>query len=259
MTGIPELPKVDFGATPEEYNRKSYSGAMAAAPILSFVATLAALFSGIQILLPILTTAAGYPFFYRAVTGKRYGECVSVMILWAVGLSAAIIGATYFEAGETGSAIFHGEQYQTEMFEWVRTGVGKESTPSQFLPEHLWHFAVFAMLAVATGGLLALAVGSLLMGYMSYYVGMLMVESTNGMIALLLGWHVWSVLRVIAYILAAMVLAHLFFAKVRKEPMDAGMVKKYGGAAVVLLIADIALKTLLAPTWQQMLKEILPS
>ena len=49
------------------------------------------------------------------------------------------------------------------MFEWVLTGRGAESTPSQFIPQQLGQAAVFTGLAIATAGALAMPMGAVLM------------------------------------------------------------------------------------------------
>ena len=57
------------------------------------------------------------------------------------------------------------------MFAWVMTGQGAESTPSQFIPQQPAHAALFAALALATGGVAAMPMGAVLMNYMGHYVG----------------------------------------------------------------------------------------
>jgi hypothetical protein len=56
-----------------------------------------------------------------------------------------------------------GEAYRTEMFAWVMTGTGAESAPSQFIPQQAEHTLIFSGLALATGGVAAMAMGALLM------------------------------------------------------------------------------------------------
>jgi hypothetical protein len=135
----------------------------------------------------------------------------------------------------------------------VLTGRGPESTPSVFIPQQLGHAAMFAGLALATGGALAMPMGAVLMNYMGHYVGTLGETSAHPALTVLLAWHPWAVIRVISFVTIGVVLSAPLLSRIAKFRVDwnrARLLLVWAGAGLVL---DVVLKTLLAPTWQRLL------
>jgi hypothetical protein len=133
------------------------------------------------------------------------------------------------------------------------TGRGTESTPSQFIPQQAGHAAMFAGLALATGGTLAMPMGALLMNYMGHYVGALAAASRHPAMTLVLAWHPWAVIRVISFVVIGVVLATPLLSRIAKFQVDWIAARELLLWACAGLVADIVLKALLAPTWQRLL------
>ena len=57
-----------------------------------------------------------------------------------------------------------------EMRAWILTGTGAETSPRRFLPQHAAHLALFVASSLATASVLSIALGAVLMNYMSLYV-----------------------------------------------------------------------------------------
>jgi hypothetical protein len=68
-----------------------------------------------------------------------------------------------------------------------------------WIPAHLLDAAGMAFYGVTSLGLVPLARGFYQIDLMNCYVGHLLDVSRSGPIALLVGWHVWSILRGVAY------------------------------------------------------------
>jgi hypothetical protein len=49
-----------------------------------------------------------------------------------------------------------GPPYRDEMFAFIASGQGRESDPARFVPQHLLHAGIFAVVTLASGGLLGL-------------------------------------------------------------------------------------------------------
>jgi hypothetical protein len=139
------------------------------------------------------------------------------------------------------------------MLQWVRTGIGPESTPAVFIPRHLAHAGVFVVASVATAGLLSMPMGAALMNQMGEYVGAMSARSAHPIASAVLGWHPWAVVRIIGFVLigvalSAVVLSRAGFARgLRAE-------KRWLLIGVALLVLDIALKWALAPAWATILR-----
>lgn len=210
--------------------------------------------------LPILATLALYPVFAALVAGGRRGAAIAAALLWALSLSVSLITHTARDPEAAGRGILMGPAYRDEMFQYVATGVGRESQPGRFVPQHLLHAGLFCVVTILSGGFLGLAMGAVLVGYMSYYVGAL-AAGPQPVTAALLGWPPWAILRVVAFVLLGTVLARPLLLRLRgarKAPLFEPEDRRILLAAAALLLVDIVLKTLFAATWAGLLRPCLP-
>lgn len=229
--------------------------------LLLAAATIALTFLGyhsrLPWLLPLLQVVPAYPFLVRDLKEGKIPLAVLRMLAWAV-ILAVTMGTLALHSPETGAAsVLHGEAYRDEMIRWIRTGVGTESMPSRFLPQHLLHAAAFAALSLATGSLLSLVLGAVLMNYMSFYVGSLLSLARRPGIVLLCGWPPWSILRVTAFVILGVVLAGPLLRRVAGIPFRWADRRGWILAAAAGLVLDAALKAMLAPSWGRILRSAL--
>ena len=211
---------------------------------------------GVPVLLPILNTLASFPFMILALKRGDIRLAVARMLLWALTMGVAATLLSYARPAQTGALFLRGESYRAEMFEWVMTGRGAESTPSQFIPQQAGHAVLFAALALATGGVAAMPMGAMLMNYMGHYVGTLAAASRRPALTLLLAWHPWAVIRVMAFVVIGVVLSAPLLSRLGRWPVDRRAARALLLWAAAGLVADVVLKTLLAPAWQRLLLRI---
>ena len=209
---------------------------------------------GLPLALPLLTGVPGWLLMRRWLRAGSRGRAIGLLVWWAACLACACIVLTMTWPDRAAAAILNGPAYKEEMRAWLSTGVGRESTPSQFIPQHLLHAAIFCLLALATAGVAALVMGAMLLHYMSYYVGDL-VAACQGRpeagLAMLLAWNPWSIARVIAFIILGVVLSEPLLARLGGSaglPDPAGR-RRWAVVALGGLALDLILKSLLAPLW----------
>ncbi|MDJ0708544.1 MAG: hypothetical protein QNJ46_35200 [Leptolyngbyaceae cyanobacterium MO_188.B28] len=198
-----------------------------------------------------------YPPFIIDVRQGKHVLALQRVLLWALFQSLAI-GACVAIAPERGSeVILRGAAYTTEMLHWIRTGQGAEGSLPLFLPLHLKQYSIFCSLSLVTLGSAALLLGTYLLNYMNFYVVQLVQLSANPWLASFVGWPPWSLLRLVGFIATGAALTALGFtllAKMRgrlpRYPFPARLF--YTGLGLV--VADIVVKALLAPTWRRLLK-----
>jgi hypothetical protein len=212
---------------------------------------------GMPVLLPILNTLASFPFMVLALKRGDLRLAVARMLLWALAMGVVATLLSYARPAETGALFLRGESYRAEMFAWVMTGQGAESTPSQFIPQQAGHAVVLAVLALATGGAAAMPMGAVLMNYMGHYVGTLAASSRRPALTMILGWHPWAVIRVISFVVIGVVLSIPLLSRLTPIRVDRALVRTLLMLAACGLVADVVLKTLLAPAWQRMLLRLI--
>jgi hypothetical protein len=211
---------------------------------------------GIPALVPVFNTLASFPFMVLALKRGDVRLAVARMLLWALTMGVTATLLSYARPAQTDELFLRGAAYRTEMFAWVMTGRGAESSPSQFLPQHARDAAIFAGLALATGGALAMPMGAALMNYMGHYVGTLATASRHPALTIFLAWHPWAVIRVVSFVilgvlLSAPLLSTLFAFRLQWASMRPLLIVACAG-----LVVDVVLKALLAPTWQRLLLRV---
>ncbi len=216
------------------------------------VTTAAGFLIGGRWALPALNALAVYPVYIGLIMRGRMRQALVLALLWALFLSQAVIVATYFFPERAETVIWRAEEYRNEMFDWVATGGGAESSPSQFIPMQLRDFAVFSVVCFLTVGLGGLVMGAMLLNYMNFYVGSLVLGAQRPVATLLLAWQPYALVRVAAYILVACALTELAVALLRRRRLPR-RVKSWMALGVAGIFIDILVKSAIAPLWSRLL------
>jgi hypothetical protein len=230
-------------------------------PVIALVgATLAsyavAWLLGIPAAVPLLNTIASFPFMVAALRRGEVRLAVSRMLIWALAMGVAATLLSYARPAQTDTLFLRGAAYRTEMFAWVMTGRGAESSPAQFLPQHVRDTALFVSFAVLTGGALAMPMGATLMNYMGHYVGALAAESQRPLATMVLGWHPWAVIRIVSFVILGVLLSMPVLSRLYGFRIDWRAARPLFAIACGGLVLDVVLKTLLAPAWQRLLLSV---
>lgn len=216
------------------------------------------LLAGVPFVLPALNTLPAYLTMVALLQKGERRAAVVATLVWAVAL--AVGGTVTFALWPrpVDGLVLNGPAYRDEMFTWILTGFGREGRPSQFLPQHLGHLAGFVVLSLATASALSIALGAVLMNFMSFYVASLWRADVPGWAVLLLGWQPWAICRVAAFCTLGVVLAEPLLARVKKyEYAGLRSATPYLLAAAGGILADWILKAVLAPTWGLWLRPLL--
>ncbi len=212
---------------------------------------------GNPVLVPLFNTAASFPFMVLALRKGAVTLAIARMLVWAATLGVCATTLSYIQPLPTNRLFLRGADYRNEMFEWVRTGNGAESSPSVFIPAQARDTAIFSALAIATGGVVAMTMGAVLMNQMGHYVGALAAWSAHPAITMILGWHPWAVIRIASFVVIGVVLSMPVLSRVigfaADFPEAARMFLPWAAAGLVL---DVILKSLFAPSWQRLLLRI---
>lgn len=194
-----------------------------------------------------------FAFRERVREGDDY-RAWTLGIVWAFLLSVGVIVLVLWLPDAARAGILHGETYRQEMFGWIATGVGKESDPATFIPQHLLHLAIFLVLTWVSGGYLGLALGAALVAYMSYFVGSYAAASGHPFLGSVAAWVPWSVLRVCAFVLLGTLFSRPLLVR-RLWPFGR---REYRLMALALsgIVADVVIKTLCAPSYGLFLRQM---
>jgi len=210
---------------------------------------------GVPALVPFLNAAPAWWLMARALRRGQVNRAIAVMLVWAATL--AVCATTMSAFGWTqrgGGELFLQSDYKRQMISWVQTGIGPESDPSTFVPRHLAYATVFTAAAVATGGILAMPMGAVLMNSMGDYVGTLAARGAHPVPLVVLGWHPWALLRIAGFVILGVVLSGVGLSRVWAFEYSLSSQRRWLTIGVALLGIDIALKWMLAPAWSRLLR-----
>jgi len=224
--------------------------------VLTVAFALAGFALDLRWLLPLLEAAPAYVFLVRTLRTRGRRAAIGLMVWWAFCLGVTDVSLAILWHGRAESAVFNAVAYRTEMTSWITTGVGRESTPSLFVPQHLWHAGAFCLLSLVTGGALSLVMGSMLMNYMGFYVGDLILRCSgtpNLSAAVLLAWNPWSMVRVVSFVILGVALAEPLLSRLPGRWPDPAGRWRWVALGLGGLLLDMILKTLLAPHWPALL------
>jgi hypothetical protein len=210
----------------------------------------------VPLLVPVFNTLASFPFMVAALRRGDVQLAITRMLLWALTLAVCATAFAYFRPWEAGRVFANGARYRGDMFAWIMTGRGAESTPSQFIPQHARDLALFAVVDLVSGGFAGMAMGAALMNYMGTYVGSLAAASRYPLVAIFLGWHPWAVIRVASFVVIGVVLSVPLLSRVLRFSADRNERRRLLLWAAGGLVLDITLKALLAPTWRNLLLRV---
>jgi len=227
--------------------------AIVVATVLSYVAGWAL---KLPLLVPVLNTFASFPFMVAALRRGDLRLAITRMLVWALTLAICATAFAYLRPWEAGRVFANGARYRSDMFAWIMTGRGAESTPSEFIPQHARDTALFAVVDVVSGGFAGMAMGAALMNYMATYVGSLAAASRYPLLALFLGWHPWAVIRIVSFVVVGVVLSLPLLSRVFHFRSDAAERRRLLTWAACGLVADVTLKALLAPAWRNLLLRV---
>lgn len=222
--------------------------------------TVASFVFGVPWLMLVLGAAVPFPIFLGAMRQTRYNLAFGLMLVWGFFQSCAVAIASLIAPTRAAAVVLSGAGYRDEMLHWIRTGEGAEGTLRLFLPIHLLHYGIFCLLSLLTFGGAALLLGTWLLNYMNFYVGELVRLSANPWIAAIIAWPPWSLLRVVGYIATGVALTAValrWVAKVRGKTPLPPLSHRYLLVGVGFVVADLAVKAVLAPAWQQLLRNAL--
>lgn len=240
------------------------SGAAIFLLLAAIATTTVGVLSRQPLLLLALNVIPPYLVFLDRVRLERHSGALGLMVFWAFCQSTSVILLVQAAPEASAEAVFRGVSYREEMFRWIQTGIGREGDWRLFLPQHAIHYGSFLVLSALTAGAAGLTLGAALLNYMSFYVGSLFLADTEGAHTLrlvLMGWPIWSIVRVVGFIAGAVAAADLSFSiigRLRDRPLGRpDRSSFYISLSLALVILDLLLKGLLAPHWRLMLAEVI--
>jgi hypothetical protein len=181
--------------------------------------------------IPLAAAIGAAPFLAFCILGRSGHQFVSALGLallvfgcarrdaWIKGMaaitlaflthSAVVIAVAYHAPGRTAAMIPNGADYWTKQHTWITTGIDPEYKLATWVPDHAKLAAAMVVLGMTSFGTSVYYEGFIQVDLMNYYNAQLIAHSASGPLALVLGWHVWSILRGVGFVFLAFEVASL--------------------------------------------------
>ncbi|TNE85993.1 MAG: hypothetical protein EP330_23955 [Deltaproteobacteria bacterium] len=177
------------------------------------------------------------------VREERPVRGMGVLALGFAAHCAAAIALARVDPTGAAAAMPDGVGYWQAQVAWITTGTDPEYDWVNWVPAHLHLLVGIGVLAVLSMGFAPLMEGVYQVDLMNFYVGNLLAHSANPLPALLLGWHPWSVIRGLCYVVLVYELASLALQWLARRPLAARGTRRVRWAALVgLFLLDGAVK-----------------
>ena len=178
--------------------------------------------------------------------GRRWRGLALITLVFATHCFAAIFASLHWPA-RAAAVLPDGEDYWQRQLIWIQTGQDPEYDPANWVEAHARTFVGAAGSSYLSFGAIPFVAGFHQVDLMNYYNGRLVHGSQNGLLALVAGWHVWSLCRGVGYVLLTFeMLAWSLERLTGSSTLSAGRARVVA-AGVVFLLLDMLAKWTLMP------------
>jgi hypothetical protein len=198
-----------------------------------------------RVALPLLQGALGWIAFLIAWSFLGAVWAAACVGAWAVGTTLASVYVFLGRPRETDERVIRAKVYRATMLDWIATGRGPEARPAATGLQHLRELIWYVAAAVVSANFLSIVMGAVLLNHMNAYVATLLRAAKRTGRVLLLGWNVWSIVRVAAYV-ATGAAAGAPVLRWMGHRVEAGAIRALAIAGAAGCVADLLLKLLLS-------------
>lgn len=200
---------------------------------------------GNRLVLPLAQSALGWAAFLLAwdVVGPAWAA--ASVCMWVLGTTVASVYVFARYPRETDERVIRAAPYRASMLAWLETGSGPEKRPAAMAASHLREVIWYTAAAIATANFASLVMGAVLLNEMNAYVATLLRAAKRTGTVLLLAWNVWSVVRVLAYVLIGAAAAAPVL-RLSGWSVDPGTARALALTGAFGVVADLVLKLALA-------------
>lgn len=150
--------------------------------------------------LPLVQGVLAWTAFLLASRRLGPGWAAASVGAWALGTTVASVYVFLGRPEDTDARVMRAAEYRASMLAWLESGVGPEAHPLAMIRRHGREAIAYTVAATATANLASLVMGAVLLNTMNAYVATLLRAGKRTGRVLLLGWGLWSVVRVAAYV-----------------------------------------------------------
>lgn len=233
-----------------EYLFKSYFETKWAYVII-FVATVFFVYAGMY-----TSSAYSLPFFapfgvilplFYAIKLSRFDRGIRHLIWWAFIFSISIYIFTIYQDYTVQQTVTSALPFTNSKFKWIKHN--DLSVEKDVITNYVTQYFFICISSFASGGIIALLIISREISKIAFYVGLLSRFSTDEFVSFLIGWEIWTVVRIAGFLYTIMALSSFFLYWVIDFELQKRQIIKYFIIGFLLVVTSFILKIIfLEPT-----------
>lgn len=190
-----------------------------------------------------LSAVLTVPLLLGAVRGDRIRQGTGILLTVFASHSATVIAISALQPTIAADLYPHGEAYWQETHAWIVTGQNPEYELSSWVPAHIQALFGVPLASFITLGGALLAQGLYQVDMMNVYVGNLLTTSSNPVVAVGLGWHPWSMLRGMGFLILGLEAVSLSLQRLIRTPLSSRKSRRCRWClGIGFLLADATVK-----------------
>ncbi len=223
--------------------------------LMTIGSVLVATILGVSFISPLLFTAAGFPFFYVAITRNDHRAGIVIVFRWAIALFITILVAGVFLPDRLGASLPLSASSAHTIESWIRD---PGASPPANLNYILWGMFAFTVASIVSGGLLGFFLGAVAIGGAAYSALHVFRHGFNLIQISLIALPVWQLSLFVAGAFAMVPLSVFVFERffnVEKQAQEWKLLRSYMYASAGFFVLSIALRYATAGVWRQLVDQ----
>lgn len=168
---------------------------------------------------------------------------------------ALVIAAAHVDSAHVSALLPGADAYWQKQLLWIRTGQDPEYDVSTWWPAHLQLLAGTILYSYSSLGGLTFYEGFREVDLMNFYNAQLVGVSRNHLRALALGWHIWSALRGLGYVIISFEVISLSLRRLTGVAIPVRW-RRWAGGLALILADGIAKFFLLSPVRDELFNNL---
>ena len=134
------------------------------------------------------------------VAEDHWMQCITAIALAFIAHSLLVVAMSRYDSERCAAILPKAADYWEQQRTWITTGVNQEYELETWLPAHGQMFVGISLFSFTSFGALVFHDGFVQVDMMNYYNAQLTEISQNQVVAVGLGWHLWSMMRGLGYL-----------------------------------------------------------
>ena len=192
------------------------------------------------------------PLLY-AIKLARFDRGIRHLVWWAFVFAMTIYIFTIYQDYTVQQTVTSSFPYTNAKFKWIKHN--DITIEKDIINTYVTQYFLICISAFASGGIIALLIVSREISKIAFYIGQLSQYSNDGFVSFIIGWEIWSVVRLAGFLCSIMSLSSFFLYWVMDFELEKRQIIKYFAIGFLLVISSFVLRIIFLSPTQKILQK----